>query len=148
MADFAKTNSFITRVCAGTHANAINANTDVLKIYLTNTTPVAATHNYKGDLTEIANTNISASYPSGGKTITYTVSQTTGTITVTPSAGFTISASGGAAAAFRWLVLYNDTPTTPNADPIWGWWDYGSSLPLADGETFTVTFSSAIATFA
>ena len=34
-------------------------------------------------------------------------------------------------------MLYNDTPTSP-ADPMLGWWDYGSALTLASGETFTV----------
>jgi hypothetical protein len=34
-------------------------------------------------------------------------------------------------------VLYNDTPTSP-ADPLIGWWDYGSSQAVAAGETFTV----------
>jgi hypothetical protein len=33
--------------------------------------------------------------------------------------------------------LYNDTPTSP-ADPLVGYWDYGSSITLAAGETFTV----------
>jgi hypothetical protein len=33
--------------------------------------------------------------------------------------------------------LFNDTPTSP-ADPLIGYWDYGSSFTLAAGETFTV----------
>ena len=38
-------------------------------------------------------------------------------------------------------MLYNDTPTAP-ADPLIGWWDYGSSITLASGETFTVDFDA------
>jgi hypothetical protein len=42
---------------------------------------------------------------------------------------------------FRYFVLYDDTPTSP-ADPLLGWWDYGSSITLADGESVTVDFSA------
>jgi hypothetical protein len=38
-------------------------------------------------------------------------------------------------------VLYNDTTTSPSK-PLVAWWDYGSSITLADGETFTVKFSN------
>ena len=46
------------------------------------------------------------------------------------------TASGGAIADFRYPVLYNDTPTGP-VDPLVLFWDYGSTVSLADGETFT-----------
>jgi hypothetical protein len=48
---------------------------------------------------------------------------------------------------FRYAVLYNDTPTSP-ADPLIGYWDYGSSITLASGETFTVDFGTNILTVA
>jgi len=35
--------------------------------------------------------------------------------------------------------LYNDTAT--NKELI-GWWDYGSAITLASGETFTVDFDA------
>jgi hypothetical protein len=38
-------------------------------------------------------------------------------------------------------VLYNDSATSP-LDALVAWWDYGSSITLADGETFTVKFSN------
>jgi hypothetical protein len=40
-------------------------------------------------------------------------------------------------AAFRYVICYDDTPTSP-ADPLIGQLDYGSSLTLTDGNTFTV----------
>ena len=48
-----------------------------------------------------------------------------------------LTASGGSVAAFRYVIIYNDTPTSP-ADPIVGYYDYGSSLTLNDGDTFTI----------
>ena len=44
-----------------------------------------------------------------------------------------------AMAAFRFAVLYNDTAAN---DPLIGYWDYGSSVTLNSGETFTVTLDS------
>jgi hypothetical protein len=51
----------------------------------------------------------------------------------------TITASGGSIAAFRYFVLYNDTATN---DELIGWWDYGSSIVLANGESVTADFSA------
>jgi hypothetical protein len=43
--------------------------------------------------------------------------------------------------------MCNDTPTSP-ADPLICHWDYGSSITLAAGETFTVDLGSTILTIA
>jgi hypothetical protein len=56
------------------------------------------------------------------------------------AADLTITASG-AAAPFRYVVLYNDTPTSP-ADPLIGWWDYGSTVTMANTETFKLDFDN------
>ena len=47
----------------------------------------------------------------------------------------------GAVGPFRYVVLYNDTPTSP-ADPLIQFWDYGSDITLADGETFLLDVSA------
>jgi hypothetical protein len=56
-----------------------------------------------------------------------------------------LTASGGAVATFRYVAIYNDTPTSP-ADPLIGWYDYGSDVTLADGETFTIDFGANLFT--
>ena len=47
----------------------------------------------------------------------------------------------GTVATFRYVVLYNDDPTSP-ADPLIGWYDYGSDVTLLNGETFTIDFNA------
>ena len=56
-------------------------------------------------------------------------------------AKMTITASGGSIGPFRYFALVDTTPSTPNK-PLVGWWDYGSSITLADGESVTVDFSA------
>jgi hypothetical protein len=70
-----------------------------------------------------------------------TVSETTGTTTV-QGTQVVFTASGGSIGPFRYAVLYNSTVTTPVLNPLVAWWDYGSSISLADTETFTVKFNN------
>jgi hypothetical protein len=114
-------------------------NTDTLKIYLSNTAPSASLDAVKADLAEIAGGN---GYTAGGEDTQNTWSETGGTATL---AGTDVvwTASGGAIAQFRYVVLYNDTSTNDN---LIAWWDYGSAVDLASGETFTVDFGASIFT--
>jgi hypothetical protein len=140
MASFNKFNAFVENIAEKVH----NLGADTLKILLTNTAPVA-TNSVKADLTEIAGGN---GYTAGGVTVTITSSaQSGGTYSLVGSDPAPWTASGGPIGPFRYAVLYNDTPTSP-ADPLIGWWDYGSSVTLANGETFTVDFGASILTLA
>jgi hypothetical protein len=114
-----------------------NLGADALKVMLTLTAPVA-TNAVKADLTEIAAGN---GYAAGGLAVTITSSaQTSGTYKLVGS-DVTFTASGGSIANFRYAVLWNDTPTAP-ADPLIGWYDYGSTVTLAVGESLLVDFDA------
>lgn len=128
MATFNKFNSFVEAVAEKTH----NLGADTLKVMLTNSAPVAS-NTVKANLTEISAGN---GYTAGGTAATISSStQTSGTYKlVLADVVFTAS---GAVGPFRYAVLYNDTATN---DELIGWWDYGSSISLANGETFTVDF--------
>lgn len=128
MATFNKFQSFVEAVAEKVH----NLGSDTLKVALTNTAPVA-TNTVLANITQVSNGN---GYTTGGTAATITSSaQTSGTYKlVLADVVFTATGSLG---PFRYAVLYNDTATN---DELIGWWDYGSSITLASGETFTVDF--------
>jgi hypothetical protein len=117
-----------------------NLDTDAIKIYLTNVTPNAATMAVKADLAEIA----TGSGYSGAIDVSAAYSQSGGVGTLTGT-DQVVTASGGSVGPFRYVVLYNDTPTSP-MKPLIGWWDYGSSVSIADGEAFTHDFGASVIT--
>jgi hypothetical protein len=130
MAAFNKFNSFVEALAEKKH----DLGADTLKVLLTNTAPVA-TNSVKADLTEISAGN---GYTAGGNTASATSSaQTSGTYKLVLGDPATWTASGGSIGPFQYAVLYNDTATN---DELIGWWDYGSAVTLADGESFAVDF--------
>jgi hypothetical protein len=132
MASFNKFNQFVQDVCSGVH-QLQTGTSHVLKVALTNSAPTAA-NSVIADITQVANGN---GYTTGGATVgTITGAQTSGTMKVTGGTDPVFTATGSVG-PFRYAVLYNDTPTSP-LDPLIGWWDYGSSVTLLTGETFTV----------
>lgn len=131
MATYNKFQPFVEHLAEKVH----NLGSDTLKVLLTNTAPVAA-NGVRADLTEISAGN---GYAAGGTAATISASaQASGTYKLT-LADVVFTATGGSIGPFRYAVLYNDTPTSP-ADPLIGFWDYGSSITLASGESFTVDF--------
>jgi len=130
MAAFNKFNSFVEALAEKVH----NLGSDTLKVMLTNTAPLA-TNTVRADITQIS---AGYGYTAGGNTASVTSSaQTSGTYKLVLGDPTTWTASGGSIGPFRYAVLYNDTATN---DELIGWWDYGSAVTLASGESFTVDF--------
>jgi len=137
MASFNKFECFVGDLGDKVH----DLDADTLKVYLTNAAPSASADSVKADLAEITAQN---GYPSGGSDVQNVWAESGGTGTLTGT-DVVFTASGGSFGPFQYAVLYNDTPTSP-ADPLIGWWDYGSSISCNDGETFTVDFGASILT--
>lgn len=134
MAAYNKFHAFVENLAEKVH----NLGSDTLKVMLTNSAPSAA-NSVKADLTDLGAGN---GYTAGGTAATISSSaQTSGTYKLV-LADVVFTASGGSIGPFRYAVLYNDTPTSP-ADPLIAWWDYGSSLTIASGESFTVDFDGS-----
>lgn len=135
MASFVKFQQFVEDLAHKVH----DLSSDTLQVYLTNTTPDVAADAVKADLAEIATGN---GY-TGPLTCTLSASgQTGGVYKLTLNDPPVLTASGGAIAQFRYVVLFNTTPTSP-ADPLIGYWDYGSAVDVQDGETFTIDLDDA-----
>lgn len=136
MAVYQKFNAFVADRANGKH----NLGADTLKMMLTNVAPVAG-NSVLTDITEIAAGN---GYVAGGQAVGITSSaQVGGTYSLVPSGDITWTAAGGAIAAFRYAVLYNDTAA---GKPLISFYDYGSSISPADTETFTVDVGATLLT--
>lgn len=132
MAAYNKFDQFPEDLAHGVH----NFNSDALEVALCNAANAPVTTNsVLANLTQITYTNLSSRVIT-----TNSSSQTSGTYTLSLQ-DLTITASGGAANPFRYVVVFNQTPTAP-ADPLICWFDYGSDLTLQDGESLTIDFAS------
>ena len=130
MATFNKFNAW-----AETMVEGANLGSDQFAIALTNTAPVA-TNSVIADITQISYTNLSSR-----NVTTTSSSQTGGTYTLVLQD--LVMTASGSVGPFRYVVMFDDTLA---GDPLVGWWDYGSSITMANGETFTVDFTGAAIT--
>lgn len=131
MATFNKFNCFVEDLAEKAH----NLGADTLKVALTNTAPTAADTTW--NTTSHPAPASANGYTAGGNTITISSSaQTSGTYKLVLAD--TVFTATGALGPFRYAVLYNSTASAKSI----GWYDYGSSVTLANTETFTVDFDA------
>lgn len=135
MATYVKINDFVENLAEKVH----NLGADTLTVALSNTAPGSESTPPTGDgngvlanVTQISYTNLST------RAITTSSSaQASGTYKLVLT-DLVLTASGSVA-PFRYVYIYNDTPTSP-ADPLICYYDYGSEVTLANGDTFTLDF--------
>ena len=136
MASFNKINDFVENAVEG-----MNLGTDTLTIALSNTAPASESSNPTADsngilanVTQISYTNLSSR-----NLANVTSAQASGTYKLSAD-DLTLTASGGSVGPFQYIYIYNDTVSSP-ADPLVGYYDYGSALTLNDGDSFTVSYT-------
>lgn len=135
MATFNKVNDFVENMAHG----VLNLSTNQLVVALSNTAPgsessppTASGNGVLANVTQVSYANLSS------RNITTSSSaETSGTYRLILT-DLVLTASGSVG-PFRYVYVYSDTPTSP-ADPLIGYYDYGSSITLANGETLTVDF--------
>lgn len=103
---------------------------------LSNVAPTKAGSQVLADITQIAATGGYAAVTLTGVAFAETGAGTG--IWAFTSNAFSWTASGADFATARYIVIYDDTPTSP-ADPLIGYIDYGSTFVLTNGNSFTVT---------
>lgn len=142
MASFNKFSCFVEDVAEKKH----DLGADTLMVLLTNTVPNAAdlrvdtvttpcTVEATSNAVEVAAGN--GYTKKGNQAAISSSSQTGGLYKLVLADPTTWTAAGGTIGPFRYAVLYNDTAGAADARLVIGWWDYGSSITLQIGETFT-----------
>lgn len=127
MAAYNKFNAFVNDIVTKVH----NLHSDTLKMMLSDVGPTSS-NAVKTDITEIAAGN---GYSAGGTAATLVSDgQSGGTYKLVLSQPI-YTASGGSIAQFRYIVLYNSTAASGN---LIGWWDNGSEVNIANGNSFQV----------
>lgn len=134
-AAYNKFNAFVEHVCEGVHD--LGADQLVVALSPAANAPIA-TNSVLADLTQIAYTNLST------RNLTRTSSSQTGGVYSLVLVDLVLTASG-AVATFRYVSIYNDTPTSP-ADPLICWFDYGANVTLTTGESLTLDFGASLFT--
>lgn len=135
MAAYNKFNSWVERM-----TEDANIGSDVFKMMLTNAAPLA-TNSVTADITQIAGVN---GYTTGGLTITTTSALHTTGVQKLILADCVLTAAAGAVGPFRYAVVVDSTLAS---GALVAWYDYGSSITLADSETFTLDFDGAAGFF-
>lgn len=125
-----------------------NLGSDSLAIALSNTAPASESSNptlsgngVLANVTQISYTNYSDDMTVDRRLQSVTSTESSGTYTL-DAADITITASGGALPTFRYIYLYNDTPTSP-ADPLILVIDNEAGITLASGESVTLQFNGS-----
>lgn len=145
MATYTKYEPF-AQVFANKEVDAFGT-TDTWKAAIHTDAPTVATDTVLADLTQISGAN---GYTTGGSDITFNSTRSGGTVTATATDVVWTASGGnlGNSTTGRYVSYYDDTATTPNADPLAASWDYGSTFTVATGETFTLDFGASLWTFA
>lgn len=135
MPAFNAVNTFRQHLAQGVH----NFDSDTFKVALTNVAPDAADV-LLSDITQIAS---GGGYTSGGYTLdNFAVVPSGANVKITVDEE-TVTATAGGIATFRYLVIYNSTPTSP-VNPIVGWIDQGEARAFLEDEQFRIRFDAAL----
>ena len=135
MAVFNKFHAFTEHLAEGVHNFSSDSTCTITVALCAAANAPVATNSVLADLTQISYTNLSS------RVVTVASStQTSGTYKLDLT-DLVLTASG-TVATFRYVVIYNDDPTSP-ADPLIGWYDYAQDVTLANGETFTLNFDNS-----
>ncbi len=130
-----KINGFVEHLAEKVH----NLGSDNLVLALSNTDPSSEVQGITSNAVLANVTQVSYTNLTSRSLTTTSSSQASGTYDLVLQ-DLTVTSNSGTTGPFRYIYVYNDTPTSP-ADPVINVYDNGSSITLQDGETFTTDFT-------
>lgn len=129
MSTFNKFQQFVEDLGKGVH----NLSANSFKLFFTNTAPDAAGDAVLADIAGVITpTNLDS------VALVVTSAEQVGGVLKFILQDKTVTATGSFG-PFRYVGVYNDTPTSPD-DPVIGWYDHGSSISLNNGDTYLTDF--------
>jgi len=135
MAAFSKANDWVEN-----ESEVVDLDGDQFVVALSNTAPASETNNpltdTKGILANI--TQIAYTFLSTRNLTRIASVQVAGTYKLDFD-DLVLTASGGSVGPFRYIYIYDDTPTSP-ADPIVGVYDAVTPITIGDGGSRTLQF--------
>lgn len=138
MANFVKFNKFIENLGKAGY----NFSSDTIRFALTNTAPTAESDTVFDPITKHPPPSAANGYTTGGHEATIdSWGETGGVGTLACTTDITITATAGGIGPFRYVIAYDYTSAT---DLLIGYWDYGSSITLAVGESFKIDVTNSI----
>jgi hypothetical protein len=112
-------------------------NSDTFRWVLSNTAPAVGTTFLLSNITQISTSGGYTQMTDGAGGLTTTLSVSRSGQTTTVSGTQVVLTASGAVGPFRYLILVNDTPTSP-LNPVVGWLDHGSAVTMAATDTYTI----------
>lgn len=134
MAAFNKLNGFVENLAE----KVFNLGSDTLTVALSNTAPGSETTPPTGATSTAKLSNVTQiTYTSLSSRVLTTSSSAQASGTYSLIIADLVLTASGAVGPFRYIYIYDDTATN---DELLGYYDYGSSISLASGETLTLDF--------
>jgi hypothetical protein len=128
----------------GDAAPGMDFTNDQFTIYLSDEAPIVATDSPKSDILNITEEN---GYSETNLTTTWVeTAGGSGIFVLRNDADVSWTATPGDFGPFRYVVVYNNTVTTP-LDLLVGFWDTGVENTITDGNTFTVDLNATFDIF-
>lgn len=138
MATFTKANDWVEN-----ESEVVDLDGDQFTVALSNTAPASETNNPLTDtkgvlanVTQISYTNLST------RALTRITSAQVAGVYKLDFSDLVLTATGGSVGPFRYVYVYDDTPTSP-ADPIIGVYDLGAPTTITDGSSRTLVFHAS-----
>lgn len=140
MATFTLFDEYMSDLLKGVH----NHSSHTFRVALTNSAVAQDTGATLSDVTQITgggSTGYTTCADGAGATVALTFAETSAGSGVwrvgTSSSDCVLTAGASNFGPFRYAIVWNDTPTSP-ANPLVGYLDYGQSITVTNGNTFTV----------